>query len=264
MSRDFDIIIVGAGIAGAALAASLVERKVAPAARIALVAERFAVKPAPDLELDLRVFAMSRASQRLLARLGIWQQLPKDRINAYERMCVWDANDTPDGAAALRFDCADMGEPDLGHIVESRALQWLTVDAARRMGVALIEAGIDALDVGEARAELQLNDSRRLRAALIVGADGADSTLRTQLQIETVGHSYHQQAIVAHVRTERPHQRTAWQRFLATGPLAFLPLGDGRSSIVWSVDRARADVLLALSVAGFSAALSEASRTNIR
>ena len=130
MNRDFDILIVGAGIAGSALAASLVLRKAVASERIALVADRFATRPAADLELDLRVFAMSRASQRLLEGLGVWQQLPRDRLNAYDRMCVWDAQDAPDSAAALRFDCAEIGEPDLGHIVEGRALQWLTLEAA--------------------------------------------------------------------------------------------------------------------------------------
>jgi len=93
---------------------------------------------------------------------------------------------------------------------------------------------------------------------LIVAADGAGTTLRALNGIPVSGHSYHQRAIVAHVRTARPHQRTAWQRFLPTGPLAFLPLADGRSSIVWSADRNRASELLALSPPEFAAALTEA------
>ena len=95
------------------MAASLVLRKAVEPARIALVADRFATRPTPDQELDLRVFAMSRASQRLLEALGVWSQLPRDRLSAYDRMCVWDAGDSPDSAAALRFDCAEIGEPDL-------------------------------------------------------------------------------------------------------------------------------------------------------
>lgn len=259
MSRDFDILIVGAGIAGSALAASLVLRKAVASERIALVADRFATRPAADLELDLRVFAMSRASQRLLEGLGVWQQLPRDRLNAYDRMCVWDAQDAPDSAAALRFDCAEIGEPDLGHIVEGRALQWLTLEAARRAGVAMIQAGVNSVDISDTAATLTLSDSRQLQARLIVAADGADSALRALLQIDAVGHSYHQQAVVAHVRTAQPHRRTAWQRFLPTGPLALLPLGDGRSSLVWSVDSARADALMALTPDAFDNELTDAS-----
>ncbi len=259
MSRDFDILIVGAGVAGSALAASLVMRKAVLPERIALVADRFVSQPAPDIELDLRVFAMSRGSQRLLTGLGVWQQLPRDRRNAYDRMCVWDARDAPDSAAALRFDCADIGEPDLGTIVEGRALQWLTQEAARRAGVTLIQAGVGSVSVSDAAATLTLNASRQLQAGLIVAADGVDSALRTLLQIDVVGHSYHQQALVAHVRTALPHQRTAWQRFLPTGPLALLPLGDGRSSIVWSVDSARADTLMSLAPEDFDTELTAAS-----
>lgn len=259
MSRDFDILVVGAGVAGSALAASLVARKAVLPERIALIADRFVTRPAPDLELDLRVFAMSRASQRLLTELGIWQELPRDRVNAYDRMCVWDARDTPDSAAALRFDCAEIGEPDLGTIVEGRALQWLTQEAARRAGVTLIQAGVGSVTFADAGATLTLNDSRPLRAELIVAADGVDSALRPRLQIDVVGHSYHQQALVAHVHTQHPHRRTAWQRFLPTGPLALLPLGDGRSSIVWSVEDSRADALMAMTPEDFNSALTEAS-----
>ncbi len=259
MSRDFDILIVGAGVAGSALAASLVLRKAVLPERIALVADRFAIRPAADLELDLRVYAMSRASQRLLEGLSVWQQLPQDRLSAYERMCVWDARDAPDSAAALRFDCAELGEPDLGHIVEGRALQWLAQEAARRAGVALIQASVGSVSISDAAATLTLSDSRQLQAGLIVAADGADSALRALLQIDAVGHSYHQQALVAHVRTAQPHRRTAWQRFLPTGPLALLPLGDGRSSLVWSMDSARADALMALTPEDFDTELTGAS-----
>jgi 2-octaprenylphenol hydroxylase len=259
VSRGFDIIVVGAGISGAAFAAALASHESIEAARIALVSERFMPMPSPDLDLDLRVFALSRASQRLLSELGVWQRIPADRCSPYERMCVWDAKDQPTAQSALRFDCADLGEPDLGAIVESRALQWLSLEAARRAGVVLIESGVAAAAASGASANLTLTDGRELTAALIVAADGADSITRTLFDIQTTGHSYHQRAIVAHVRTAKPHERTAWQRFLPTGPLAFLPLRDGRSSIVWSADGGRAAELMALAPREFGAALTKAS-----
>jgi 2-octaprenylphenol hydroxylase len=259
MSRDFDVIVSGAGVAGASVAAALALRGVAAASRIALVAEQFISRPEPGADWDLRVFALSRASQRLLQATGAWPTLPASRCRPYERMCVWDAADAPDSAAALRFDAAELHEPDLGHMVEGPALQWAALEAARRAGVAMIEARITAATFGAAAAQLQLADSRLLQASLVIGADGARSTLRTMAGIEARGHAYHQCGLVAHVRTARPHRDTAWQRFLPTGPLALLPIDEERCSIVWSLPESRARELCAADAAAFEDALEEAS-----
>jgi 2-polyprenylphenol 6-hydroxylase len=106
---------------------------------------------------------------------------------------------------------------------------------------------------------VRLRDGRELQGQLLIGADGAESTTRALLGIETAGHAYHQDALVAHMRTERPHRSTAFQRFLPTGPLAFLPLPDGRSSIVWSTTRAEASRLRALDAGAFGEAVSAAA-----
>jgi 2-octaprenylphenol hydroxylase len=258
-SSDFDVIIVGAGVIGAALASLLVARKVSAPGRVAIVADRFAPPPPTGADWDLRVFALSRASERLLKICGVWRALPADRVFAYERMCVWDASGTPQGQGSLTFDCAQIGEPNLGFIVDGRALQWQCLQAARTAGVVLIEGSSAALATGGADILLHLNDGRELRAKLLVAADGTDSKTREILGIGTAGHAYQQDALVAHVKTTAPHGGTAWQRFLSTGPLAFLPLADGRSSIVWSVARHEADRLSGLDAAAFSAALTAAS-----
>jgi 2-polyprenylphenol 6-hydroxylase len=104
-----------------------------------------------------------------------------------------------------------------------------------------------------------LADGRELRGTLLVGADGTESKTRQLLGIETAGHAYDQDALVTHVHTTLAHADTAWQRFLPTGPLAFLPLSDGRSSIVWSTTRAEAQRLRALNPEAFGAALTAAS-----
>ncbi len=267
MSRDFDIVIIGAGIVGTTMAALLLARKQSSAGRVAIVAERLqaaaviagdgAARGPPDW--DLRVFALSRASQRLLQVCGIWQTLPRERVFAYERMCVWDAGGMPQGPGSLTFDCAEIGEPNLGFIVDGRALQERCLEAARAAGAVLIEAAVEAVALGEADARVRLRDGRDLSGKLLIAADGAASKTRDMLGFDCAGHAYHQDALVAHVRTAKPHQRTAWQRFLPTGPLAFLPLPDGRSSIVWSVLRAEANRLRALDAAAFAAALREAS-----
>jgi 2-octaprenylphenol hydroxylase len=110
----------------------------------------------------------------------------------------------------------------------------------------------------ESRVRVSLTDGRELEGRLLIAADGADSAARSLLGIETAGHGYHQDALVAHVRTAKPHRNTAWQRFLPSGPLAFLPMPDGRSSIVWSTECAQADRLRSLDAAAFGAELTAA------
>jgi 2-polyprenylphenol 6-hydroxylase len=258
-SGEFDVIIVGAGVIGAAMACLLLVRKLSTPGRVAIVADHFPADPVGDTDWDLRVFALSRASERLLKICDVWRSLPAARVFAYERMCVWDASGTPQGAGSLTFDCAQIGEPNLGYIVEGRALQSQCLKSARAAGAVLIEAAVGSTAVGDEDIELRLSDGRGLRGKLLVAADGPESKTRELLGIGTAGHVYHQDALVAHVRTAKPHDNTAWQRFLPTGPLAFLPLNDGRSSIVWSLARREADAKCALDPLDFGAALNIAS-----
>ena len=260
MSRDFDVVIVGAGAIGAVAASLLLTRKLAGAGRVAIVAEHLApAGAAVPSDWDLRVFALSRASQRLLQMCGIWQRLPPQRMFPYERMCVWDAGGAPQGPGSLTFDCAEIGEPNLGFIVDGRALQERCLQAAGGAGAVIIEAGVRAIAMNDTEARIRLNDGRDLSAGLLIAADGGASKTRELLGIDVAGHAYHQDALVAHVRTGKTHLNTAWQRFLATGPLAFLPLPDGRSSIVWSVARAEAARLGGLDAAAFGGAVAAAS-----
>jgi len=123
----------------------------------------------------------------------------------------------------------------------------------------LFEGGPAGAVADDARITLRLSDGRELSSQLLIGADGPKSKTRELLGIETAGHAYHQDALVAHVRTAKPHGNTAWQRFLGTGPVAFLPLSDGRSSIVWSAALPEAARLRALDPEAFGAALTAAS-----
>ncbi len=256
-ARDFDVIIVGAGVIGASMASLLMARKLS--SRVAIIADRFATAAPADADWDLRVFALSRASERLLETCGVWDSLPAGRVFAYERMCVWDARGEPHGTSSLSFDSAEIGEPNLGFIVDGRALQWHCLQAARSAGAVLLEAGLASLAATDADASISLSDGRTLRSQLVIAADGPESKTRELLGIETAGHSYRQDALVAHVRTAKSHGNTAWQRFLRGGPLAFLPLPDGRSSIVWSCPLDEAARLRALDPAAFGAALTAAS-----
>jgi len=257
--RHFDVVIVGAGAIGAAMAALLLRRNVCAPGRVALIADRFAAAPPPDADWDLRVFALSRASERLLKACAVWDALPRQRVHAFESMCVWDASGEPQGQGSLRFDCAEIGEPNLGYIVDGASLQWQCLQAARGAGAVLLEAELAGIAGADTHVSVALRDGRELSGQLLIAADGPKSKTRDLLGIETAGHAYHQDALVAQVRTAKPHGNTAWQRFLGSGPLAFLPLPDGRSSIVWSAALPEAARLRGLAPAAFSAALTQAS-----
>lgn len=257
MKSEFDIAIVGGGAVGSALACALKDSGL----EIALLDQR---APAPydaKAEVDLRVFALSLASRQLLKALGAWDGIEKARLSPYREMHVWDS----EGKGSIHFDSADLGEPELGYIVENALLQhalWARLQGCKQ--VALIHpAKAEGLEFDGETASLKLSGGRRLKARLVVAADGAESLTRTLAGIEVESEAYGQRAIVAHARTEQPHQATAWQRFLPTGPLAFLPLADGRVSIVWSVTDAEAERLLKLPEADFRAALTQASEARL-
>jgi 2-octaprenylphenol hydroxylase len=209
--------------------------------------------------MDLRVYALSRASQHAFERLGVWNEIRARRACPYRRMRVWEGELGASGS--LEFDAAEIGEPDLGHIVEDNLIR-------ERLSRALLEGAsvelrfatmLEALEDSSSGVHVQLASGETLSATLVVGADGTHSRVRALAEIPAHEHSYGQHAIVAHIATAVSHAETAWQRFLPGGPLAFLPLADGRSSIVWSLPTASAQTLLGAEDAHFVAALQEAS-----
>jgi 2-polyprenylphenol 6-hydroxylase len=258
MKRDFDVVVVGGAMAGAGTAALIAATPATAALRVALVEPKPVSAPAADAPLELRVSALSRASRALLERTGAWPRVDA-RASAYERMVVWEERMDPSGRDALVFDAAELGEPDLGHIAENRSVQAALIDRAQAAGVALMRSGLASFECARDAVRISLEDGRQLTAALVVGADGADSGVRRQAGIATRGWDYDQRAVVAHLEPERPHAATAWQRFLDTGPLALLPLADGRVSLVWSTLPALADELMACDDEAFGARVTSAS-----
>lgn len=259
MSADFDVAVVGGGLAGVCAAALLVRHAGLDPARVALLAEVPPPPPPAHAPPELRVVAVSRASERILAAAGAWSRLPGARLCAYERMCVWHESATPNGAGALCFDAADVGEPNLGYIAENGLLQAACLASFRDAGGTLLTTPLSALRVDERHALLMLQGGDALSARLVVGADGAHSLVRAQLQMPAHTRDYHELALVATVRTQQPHRHTAWQRFLATGPLALLPLFDGSCSIVWSLEAQRGASLRDCEPQAFEAQFETAS-----
>jgi ubiquinone biosynthesis UbiH/UbiF/VisC/COQ6 family hydroxylase len=257
-SETADVAIIGGGIVGATLALCLAElARVAPA-RIVVLEPAPPAPPLPGAPIGLRVSAIAPGNRARFGKLGVWQRLDAVRIAPYERMRVWHESVPPDSPDVLVFDAAEAGEPDLGCIVENAALQAAVLAACAERGVRVQHATVQSLQVDAEGVRLEI-DGGSLRAELAVGADGANSAVRRRLCMPTDEQEYGQRAIVASVRPERGHARTAWQRFLATGPLALLPLPGELVSIVWSATEARAAELLALAPAQFNAELTTAS-----
>lgn len=257
-----DVAIVGAGIAGSALALALSGHGLS----VALVeAQPLAPGQLPTgLELedfDPRVVALNPRSRGLLEQWGAWQGVADYRSCAYRHMTVWDA----DGTGAIDFDCSDVGAAALGHIVENRALvRSLLTRLQGCADVRLLAPERLRACAREATGAmlLELESGARLRAGLVVAADGALSRVRELLDFRTREWDYGHHAIVATVQVEHAHGATAWQRFLPTGPLAFLPLpgsaGAHYCSLVWSIDSARVEGLMELDEPAFCLALGRA------
>jgi 2-octaprenylphenol hydroxylase len=245
-----DVVIVGGGPVGACAGALLAHAGIA----VTLIESQLPEPIDTGVALDARVVALSRASERILRGAAAWQALQGPRLAPYERMRIWHEDRGLD--AALTFDAADVGEPNLGYILENRLLQQALLAAFRDAGGRLEAAAFTGLTLTPAGVSVR-TQAGELRAALVLGADGADSRVRAAAGLSAAGGAYGQTAIVANVATERSHEHTAWQRFMRDGTLALLPLADGSSSIVWSADEARARELLAADAPHFERALEQ-------
>ncbi|WP_434950484.1 FAD-dependent oxidoreductase [Shewanella sp. HL-SH4] len=250
-TQTFDVAIVGGGMVGLATAIGLAE------ANLTVVVIDAGSTQAPSGEPKLRVSAINKASQQLLTNLGAWQYLDHSRVSPYQKMQVWDK----DGMGKIEFDAHSISENHLGAIIENDAISFaLAKRVSELSNITYIEQQkLQRIAFGEREAWLTLENGDNISAALVIGADGANSWVRQQCQIPLTFWDYGHHAIVATVRTELSHDATARQAFLPDGPLAMLPLyDDNLCSIVWSTTPQHAEQLLAADDNTFGKALTAA------
>jgi 2-octaprenyl-6-methoxyphenol hydroxylase len=245
-----DVAVAGAGAAGLALAVALA-RALRPGFSLAVCDPALGAAPAAD---D-RVSAIAGGARRLLTALGAWQRL-KGPVQPIVSMEITDSRlGDVVRPTFLSFDSeAAHGEP-AAHMAENHDVLVALREAAREAGVLLLPAAVADFEAREDFIDLRLGDDSRLRARLLVAADGARSKLRTQAGIKTVNWSYGQSGIVATIGHEREHGGRAVQHFLASGPFAILPLAGKQSSIVWTEKTEEAERLLSLAPEEFHSEL---------
>lgn len=244
MNKQYDIIIIGAGVAGLSLAGLLKDLPLS----ILIVDKR----PVPKkiINVDLMQRAVNATSQEVFEDIGVWSRLTH---GAYGTMFVWD------GESDIQFKAREAGKDVLGHIVSYCELHLALYEKLNT------EKNVTLMFDTNPERFLQLGKKNMLQvsgkqfvANLIVGADGKQSWLRESLGVPCKTKFYMESALVANVKTTLSHQATAWQRFLQTGPLAFLPLADAhRSSIVWTNEASETARLFALDDEAFLGELNK-------
>jgi len=243
---------------GASMALALADAPL----NILLIDAQSSQQALPSDEHDIRVSAITQASKRLFQSLGVWSAIEDFRATAFREMHVWESRQ----ASAIHFDGAQIGEEELGYIIENRVIQYFLHERIRETdNIDFIDADSVASfqSTGDERLTVGLASGEQVVCALLIGADGNRSKVRELAGIETQGWLYDQSAVVATVETELTHANTAWQCFLKEGPLAFLPLDNHYSSIVWSTTPELADELRSVPVDEFETRLEQAFESRL-
>lgn len=249
--QSVDVAIVGGGMVGLAVACGLQGSGL----RVAVLEQRVPKPLAADAPPQLRVSAINAASEKLLTRLGVWQDILSRRASCYHGMEVWDK----DSFGHISFDDQSMGYSHLGHIVENSVIHYALWNKAQQSSdiTLLAPAELQQVAWGENETFLTLKDGSMLTARLVIGADGANSWLRNKADIPLTFWDYQHHALVATIRTEEPHDAVARQVFHGEGILAFLPLSDPHlCSIVWSLSPEEAQRMQQASEDEFNRALN--------
>jgi 2-octaprenylphenol hydroxylase len=247
--EDYQVIIVGGGMVGSALAAGLAHSDIS----VALIEPNTAQQPPVDAmtcnDFDTRVSAITAQSEALLDKLGVWELISESRKSPYQGMTVWDG----EGTGEVNFSANELHVPCLGTIVENREIVWALQQVVEQAAnITIIRETVTHIDNQDEQGltPVFLSSKRCLKTSLLVGADGALSRIKQWAEFANCEWDYEHQALVATIELEQSHQMTAWQRFRQEGPLALLPLAadnDKTCSIVWSTNAEECSQLLNLS-----------------
>ena len=226
MKEKFDVVIVGGGMVGAAVACSLGGSLL----KVAVIENSPPAPYAPDQPHDMRVSALSIASKNILETVGAWEGVVNRRFCPFRRMRVWET------AGDTEFCSDDINYPELGYIVENRVTQLALLERLQAFdNIELIcPVSIKKINyVAGKPGEVELEDGRILSANVLVAADGGQSRVRQTAGLGVTSWDYKQHALVIYIETAYGQQDITWQRFLPSGPQAFLPLTGHYGSIVW-------------------------------
>lgn len=252
--KNFDVMVVGAGVVGATVALALAQN---PALKILLLDAQSCESAFHPEKYDHRVSAISHASKRIFQQLNVWEKIKEKRLSSYTHMHVWEKQNK----SKIDFDCDQVNESSLGYIVEDNVMRASLYEQIQNTPNIefIFPVTLSQLYRKPNGIELIGKQDENFFATCLIAADGANSWVRDQVGIELKTVDYDQTAIISTVTTEFSHQKTAWQIFLPEGPLAFLPLNDeNKCSIVWSTSPDYSKNLLVLDDANFCDVLSEA------
>ncbi len=246
--NQYDALIIGGGMIGLSTVKGLSDKGL----NVAVIELQAPALEWDEASISLRVSAINRASEILLRKLGVWKAIfnMRKHISPYHEMHVWDEL----GGGSVTLQAQQAGETELGYIIENRVIVRALWKALENNHVPFyLGDAIQEIQGTAGNWQVVLASGKVIATKLLIGADGANSWVRNQFAFETDVQPYKHSAIVATVRTEKEHNSTAWQRFLTTGPLAFLPMEDKNlCSIVWSAETERAKNLMLLDDESFN------------
>ena len=251
-----DIVIIGAGGVGLTTAIGLAEKGFSVSVIDSGQSKIELTEP------ELRVSAISAASENIFKSLGVWQSVESHRSTAYQTMKVWEK----DSFGHIEFNANDVGSSHLGHIIENNNIRNSLIDVAQQHSKIrlLFQTTVQTIHNSDEQVLLTLNDGQPLVAKLCIAADGANSWVRKQLNTPITFSDYDHHALVATVKTQEPHGNCARQVMLPTGPLALLPLyEDNLCSIVWSSEPEHNKTIMSLTDEQFNHAITAATDSEL-